>query len=326
MEPLPQKAFEFLDLAPNAGDLLEEVQEGLLATPKHLPAKYFYDKRGSELFEQITEHPGYYLTRSELDILQDFAPEISRKLGKGCFLVELGSGNCMKTRFLLDTLQTPAGYSPVDICSTTLRRASVALRREYPHLELLPVCADFTRPFPLPEPTSTPRCTAIYFAGSTIGNFTPRQTVPLLEIMASALGPGGVLLVGIDLKKDPRILHRAYNDARGITAAFNLNLLARINRELGADFQLDCFRHYAFYNPTKSRVEMHLVSTRDQVVSIEGQEFSFHRGENIVTEYSYKYRLEDFAGLASDAGFELRKHWTDRRKYFGLLYLEVVEN
>ncbi len=326
MKPLPQRAFEFLDLAPGVGDLLEEVQEGLRSTPKYLPSKYFYDKRGSELFERITELPGYYLTRSELDILQDFAPAITKAMGRQCYLVELGSGNCMKTRFLLDTLEDPVAYAPVDICASTLRNAAATLHREYPRLELLPVCADFTRPFPLPKPHVSPRRTVIYFGGSTVGNFTPRQTVPLLEIMASALGQGGVLLVGIDLKKDPRILHRAYNDARGITAAFNLNLLVRINRELDADFQLDCFRHYAFYNPTKSRVEMHLVSTRDQSVTIDGESFSFHRGESILTEYSCKYRMDDFVQLAQDAGFQLRERWTDRRGHFGLLYLEVAEN
>jgi len=326
MEPLPQKAFEFLDLAPNTGDLLEDIREGLRSTPKRLPAKYFYDKRGCSLFEQITELPGYYLTRSELGILQDFAPTIAERLGKGCLLVELGSGTSMKTRFLLDTLSAPAGYVPVDISADNLRQTCGLLHREYPRLELLPVCADFTRPFPVPEPSTSPRRSVIYFAGSTIGNFTPRQTVPLLEIIASALGPEGVLLLAVDLKKDPRILHRAYNDARGITAAFNLNLLARINRELNADFQLDCFRHYAFYNPTKGRIEMHLVSTRDQTVNIQGKKFGFHRGESILTEYSHKYRIEEFVKLARDAGFELREHWNDRRNHYSLLYLEVVES
>ncbi len=326
MEPRPQKAFELLDLAPQTGDLRADALEGLNATPKSLPAKYFYDQRGSELFEQITELPQYYPTRCELAIMQEFAAAMAQRLGPNCLLVELGSGNSMKTRYLLDTIERPVAYVPVDIDRTTLTASCSQLRREYPELSLLPVCADFTKPFPLPETELPPDHAVIYFPGSTIGNFTPEQTVPLLEIMASALGRGGALLVGLDMKKDPRILHGAYNDAPGITSAFNLNLLARLNRELGCDFQLDCFRHYAFYNPTEGRIEMHLVSTREQTVAFGDESIRFGQGESICTEYSYKYEPKAFDALAQRAGFEVRDRWRDRRGHFSVLYLEVVED
>ncbi len=266
MEPSSQEAFEFLDLEPQSSDLLDDALNGLSSTPKYLPCKYFYDERGSQLFEQISELPQYYLTRSELEVMRNSSATIAEHLGPGCMVIELGSGNSLKTRCLLNELRAPAAYVPVEISRNALRQSCARLHQEYPKLELLPVCVDFTKPFPLPTPRVEPRRKVIYFPGSTIGNFTPKQVIPLLEIMVSALGRGGALVLGIDLKKDPRVLHRAYNDARGITAAFNLNLLVRLNRELGADFELDCFRHYAFYNPPKSRIEMHLVSTRDQSV------------------------------------------------------------
>lgn len=326
MEPRPLKAFDLLDLAPETGDLRADALAGLRSTPKSLPPKYFYDRRGSELFEQITELPQYYPTGCELAIMQEHAPSMAERLGPNCLLVELGSGSSMKTRYLLDTLERPVGYVPVDIDRAMLISSCRQLRREYPDLPLLPVCADFTKPFPLPETEDRPDRAVIYFPGSTIGNFTPEQTVPLLEIMASALGRGGALLLGIDMKKDPRILHDAYNDAPGITSAFNLNLLARLNRELGCDFQLDCFRHYAFYNPTRGRIEMHLVSTREQTVGLDGESIQFAQGESICTEYSYKYEPKAFDALAREAGFEVCDRWRDRRGHFSVLYLEVVED
>ncbi len=324
MEPSSQEAFEILDFEPQPSDLLEDALTGLTSTPKYLPSKYFYDRRGSQLFEQICELPEYYPTRSELEVMREHSGSIAERLGPGCMVVELGSGSSLKTRCLLDKLRAPAAYVPVDISSNALRQSCTRLHEEYSRLELLPVCVDFTKPFPLPTPSVEPRRNVIYFPGSTIGNFTPKQVVPLLEIMVSVLGEGGALILGIDLKKDPRVLHRAYNDACGVTAAFNLNLLARLNRELGADFQLDCFRHYAFYNPPQSRIEMHLVSTREQTVTVQGERIHFGRGESIRTEYSYKYDPASFAELARDAGFQLVAHWTDRHQYFGVLQLEVI--
>jgi dimethylhistidine N-methyltransferase len=326
MEPSSQEAFEFLDLEPQASDLLDDALNGLSSTPKYLPCKYFYDERGSQLFEQISELPQYYLTRSELEVMRNSSATIAEHLGPGCMVIELGSGNSLKTRCLLNELRAPAAYVPVEISRNALRQSCARLHQEYPKLELLPVCVDFTKPFPLPTPRVEPRRKVIYFPGSTIGNFTPKQVIPLLEIMVSVLGRGGALVLGIDLKKDPRVLHRAYNDARGITAAFNLNLLARLNRELGADFELDCFRHYAFYNPPKSRIEMHLVSTRDQSVMVQGEQFDFGRGESIRTEYSYKYDPVSFAVLARDTGLRMVDHWTDRHRHFGVLQLEVADD
>lgn len=326
MESRPQKAFELLDLAPELGDLRTDALAGLRATPKSIPSKYFYDKQGGALFEQITELPQYYPTGCELAIMQEHAPAMAERLGPNCLMVELGSGNSMKTRYLLDTLDRPVAYVPVDIDRSILTASCSQLRREYPDLQLLPVCADFTKPFPLPGTEMLPDRSAIYFPGSTIGNFTPEQTVPLLQIMASALGKGGGLLLGIDMKKDPRILHDAYNDAPGITSAFNLNLLARLNRELGCDFQFDCFRHYAFYNPTAGRIEMHLVSTREQNVNLDGERIHFAQGESICTEYSYKYEPKAFDALAQRAGFAVRDRWSDRRGHFSVLYLEVIED
>jgi dimethylhistidine N-methyltransferase len=326
MEQRPLKAFELLDLAPELGDLRADALAGLRAHPKVLSPKYFYDKQGSALFEQITELPQYYPTGCELSIMQEHAPAMAERMGSHCLMVELGSGTSMKTRYLLDTLDRPVAYVPVDIDRSTLLASCSQLRCEYPELQLSPVCADFTKPFPLPETELRPERAVIYFPGSTIGNFTPQQAVPLLQIMASALGPGGGLLLGIDMKKDPRILHDAYNDAPGITSAFNLNLLARLNRELGCDFQFDCFRHYAFYNPTEGRIEMHLVSTREQTVMLDGESIHFAQGESICTEYSYKYEPKAFDELARRAGFTVRERWRDRRGHFSVLYLEANED
>jgi dimethylhistidine N-methyltransferase len=249
---------------------------------------------------------------------------MARRLGPGVRLVELGSGSSLKTRYLLDVLEEPAAYVPVDISRAALQDSCRRLHREYPGLDLRPVCADFTRPFPLPEGRRPAQRSVVYFPGSTVGNFTPDAAVPLLSLMAEEVGPRGGLLIGVDLKKDPHVLHRAYNDARGITAAFDLNLLHRLNRECGADFQLDCWRHYAFYNPQEGRVEMHLISCRDQEVAVAGESFAFASGESICTEYSYKFEPKAFATLAARAGFTTVETWTDPRRHFGVVYLEVA--
>jgi len=304
-----------------ADALRADVLRGLAAVPKELPSKYFYDEAGSTLFEQICELEEYYPTRTELGIMRRHAAEMAALLGRRCLLIEYGSGSSIKTRLLLDHLAEPAAYVPVDISGAHLRRSAGALAREYPHVVVLPVCADFTHGVDLPRGGRRPARRVVYFPGSTIGNFTPAEAVALLRQTARLCGAGGGLLLGADLKKDPAVLHAAYNDARGVTAAFNLNLLARLNRELGADFRLDQFRHYAPYNPCHGRIEMYLVSRLEQQVRIGPDRFCFAEGEPIRTEYSYKYSPKDLRALAVAAGFEVRQVWTDDRRYFSVLYL-----
>jgi dimethylhistidine N-methyltransferase len=311
-------------VVPAAVDQLRaDVVRGLAATQKELPCKYFYDEAGSQLFEHICELEEYYLTRTELAIMRGHAAEMAGLLGRRCLVLEYGSGSSTKTRLLLDHLADPAAYVPVDISCAHLWRSAAALAREYPRLEVLPLCADFTRAVPLPRVGRRQGRTVVYFPGSTIGNFPPADAVALLRQTARLCGPGGGLLLGADLKKDPGVLHAAYNDSRGVTAAFNLNLLARVNRELGADFRLDQFRHYAPYIPCEGRVEMHLVSRLEQQVRIGRETFCCAEGESIRTEYSYKYSPKDLRALASASGFEVGQVWTDDRRYFSVLYLIV---
>jgi dimethylhistidine N-methyltransferase len=306
---------------PTAEDFLADVQNGLRASAKRLPCKYFYDDAGSALFERITELPEYYLTRTELGIMRAHARHMTALLGRNCLLIEFGSGSSLKTRLLLDHLRKPAGYIPIDISGEHLERASLALVADYPGIEVLPLCADFTRPVELPHTIRPPRARAVYFPGSTIGNFLPRDAVRMLCQAATLTGPGGGMLLGADLKKDPNILHAAYNDTLGVTALFNRNILVRMNRELGADFRVERFYHYAFYNARHGRVEMHLVSQGAQRVHVGGEEFALADGESIRTECSYKYNLADLRHMAARAGFEVRNLWTDERNYFAILYL-----
>ena len=298
----------------------EEVLAGLGRARKRLPCKFFYDEAGSRLFDRICELPEYYPTRTEMRIMADHAADMARRIGPGRQVVELGSGSSTKTRLLLDALQSPAAYVPVDISREYLRQSAARLAADYPGVPVLPVCADYTRDFDVPEPSGGACRRLAYYPGSTVGNHEPREARAFLRRLADLVGPGGGLLIGVDLKKDPLRLHAAYNDAAGVTAAFNLNLLARVNRELGADFDLERFRHYAFFNPTRGRIEMHLLSLADQVVHVGGVPVRFETGETIYTESSYKYTPAGFERLVASAGFSLVERWTDREGLFSVQY------
>ncbi len=279
-----------------------DVLAGLTAQPKTLPAKYFYDLAGSALFERITKLPEYYPTRCEIGILQDRAPAIASMFPPGCALIEFGSGSSRKARIVLGAAASVAAYIPVDISGDFLQQDLIQLERDLPRLVVHPLVADFTQPFAIPpQLASLPRVG--FFPGSTIGNFEPPEACAFLRHIGGVLGAGALCLVGVDLVKDHQILHRAYNDAAGVTAKFNLNLLARINRELGADFDLSAFEHHAFFNVEQSRIEMHLASTRPQKVRLNGTTVAFRRGETIHTENSYKYTVESFRALAHGAGW-----------------------
>jgi L-histidine Nalpha-methyltransferase len=321
--PGPAGEVQVLDYGPKLGSFRDEVVAGLRKPRKELPSKFFYDEEGSRLFEAITELEEYYPTRTELGIMRAHAGDMAALLGPDALLVEYGSGSSLKTRILLDHLRRPAAYVPLDISGAHLAQSAAALAAAYPDLEVLPVCADYTATFALPAPTRPAARTVVYFPGSTIGNFDPGPARRFLEHVAEVAGPGGGLLIGVDLRKDPVRLHAAYNDARGVTAAFNLNLLARVNRELEGDFALAAFRHYAFYNPTDRRIEMHLVSLREQRARVGDEEFAFSVGESIWTESSYKYSLDDFARLAEATGWAVERVWTDREALFSVQYLVV---
>ncbi|MFG0262961.1 MAG: L-histidine N(alpha)-methyltransferase [Novipirellula sp. JB048] len=302
---------------------LTEVVQGLQRTPKTLPCKYLYDRRGSLLFDQICELDEYYITRTEWSIMEQNIASIARQIDTHAMLVEFGSGSSLKTRLLLDALQQPNAYVPVDISAGHLLRTAAELRLAYPNLQVLPLVADFTKPFSLPESEPPASHVVIYFPGSTIGNFQPRQAGELLSQMAAMLKQNGGLLIGIDLQKEVEVIEAAYNDSAGITAAFNLNLLRRLNRELGSNFDLDRFQHRAVYNPAHHRVEISIVSRQAQVVSLGDQRVHFDAGEAILTEYSHKYTVEGFAAFASRFGFSLHQHWTDPANYFALLHLVI---
>lgn len=313
----------FHDLQPETGAFLDDVLMGLARPQKELPAKYFYDSRGCELFEAICDLPEYYPTRTETAMMQRLAPEMAQCLGPGCALIEFGSGNSRKTRVLLEVLRPPV-YLPIDIAGDQLRSSAESLAQAFPGLEVVAVCADYTRPLRLPSWASREtRRKVIYFPGSTIGNFTQAETPEFLRRALALVGTGGAMLVGVDLKKDAGVLNAAYNDSRGVTAEFNLNLLSRINRELGADFDLAKFRHYAFYNEREGRIEMHLVSLGGQRVAVAGRSFGFREGETIHTENSCKYSVAEFRDLAMQAGFRSAKTWTDPDQLFSVHYLEV---
>ena len=294
----------------------EDVVEGLSRPRKSLPPKYFYDAAGSRLFERICRLREYYPTRLELSITRKNLSPIARFAGKGAALLEYGTGEGVKTRLVIEALQ-PSLYMPVDISPDALDRAVARLARRFPRLRIAPVRGDFSRPLDIP-PLSDGARRVVYFPGSTIGNLTPDEAHGFLKMSRAQVGSRGAMIVGVDLKKDANVLHAAYNDAHGITAAFNLNLLARINRELGADFDLGRFAHYAFYEPSAGRIEMHLVSTARQTVAIGPHRFSFDRGESIHTENSYKYSIEEFQALAARAGFRAGKVWADPRVWFSV--------
>ncbi len=306
-----------------AGDTFEAaVLAGLSRRPRAIPAKFLYDAQGSALFDAICELPEYYLTRTEIAILRDCAPEIAALAGPGRQLIEFGSGSSVKTRLLLDSLEAVAAYVPIDISGEHLEATSRRLRADYPALAIVPVCADYTDLPMLPWlPGSSGAAKLGFFPGSTIGNLDPDEALAFLRNARRLLGPGGALVVGADLKKDPGMLHAAYNDSAGVTAAFSLNLLARMNRELGANFDLEGFAHEAFYNPAAGRIEIYIRSLRPQSVRVAGQRFFFDAGERVHTEYSYKYDLADMDALAIPAGFMRTQTWTDPDRLFSVNYL-----
>jgi dimethylhistidine N-methyltransferase len=299
----------------------DEVLRGLRSPQKELPCKLFYDRVGSELFEQITSLDEYYPTRAELRILRESASEIAARLGPDCLLIEYGSGSSTKTRLLLDQLQRPAAYVPIDISRELLEQSAADLARTYHDLQVVPVCADYTAAVELPSRLPRHARRIAYYPGSTIGNFVPEDARRFMTRVAEVCGPDGGLVIGVDLKKDPLMLHRAYNDALGVTAAFNMNILVRLNREFGTNFAIDRFRHYAFYNPVFARVEMHLVSLAQQDVRLQNVDIHFERGESIWTEASYKYAPPEFATLAARAGWHVDQVWTDDRGLFSVQYL-----
>jgi dimethylhistidine N-methyltransferase len=294
-----------------------DVVAGLTARPKRLSPKYFYDEAGSRLFEAITELPEYYPTRSEIAILSAHAPDIARLLPERSALIEFGSGSTRKVRILLDAAATIEAYVPVDISAEMLVQEATQLQQDHPRLKVLPVAADFTEPFRLPNAISG-LARAGFFPGSTIGNFEPHQASAFLQHASRMLGPGATLIIGVDLVKDAKILNAAYDDAAGVTAKFNLNLLRRINRELGADFDLDAFSHQAFFNSERRRVEMHLASRKRQKVEVCGRMIEFRAGETIHTENSYKYTVESFGALARGSGWTPVARWTDPQGYFSV--------
>jgi dimethylhistidine N-methyltransferase len=313
--------FAFHDLAPGEESFRDAVIAGLGRTPKALPCKFFYDARGSALFEEICRLPEYYLTRTEIAILDEYAGDIAEQIGMHCRLIELGSGASVKVRILLQALKAPAAYIAVDISREHLREAAAQLAADFPELAVVAICADYTRPFALPKLPGPAGKQVGFFPGSTIGNFEPEAVVRFLGHCAELLGPAGEMLIGADLKKDPEILDAAYNDRAGINAAFNLNLLERINRELGGDIDIDRFEHVAFYNAAAGRVELYLKSLAAQTVGIAGRRFHFAAGELIHTENSYKYAIDEFRALAERAGFRVAHSWTDKADLFSVHYL-----
>jgi dimethylhistidine N-methyltransferase len=301
-----------------------DVIAGLTARPKRLPPKYFYDQAGAQLFEEITALPEYYLTRCELALLRERAPEIARFFPPGSALIEFGSGSSKKVRLVLAAAPTIAAYVPVDISSEMLVQEAEELRRDYPHLAVLPVEADFTQPFALPDAVAGTSHTG-FFPGSTIGNFEPHEACAFLRHAGRMLGSGASLIIGVDLVKDARILNAAYDDEAGVTAKFNLNLLTRINRELGANFDIASFSHHAFYNAERQRVEMHLASKTRQKVRVAGRTIEFRAGETIHTENSYKYTLDSFAAVARGSGWRPVAAWTDAGANFSIHALTFEE-
>jgi len=301
-------------------DDLEEIHAGLSQQSKSISPKYFYDDAGSKLFDAICELPEYYLTRTELGIMLANIAEIAELIGERASLIEFGSGSSRKTLVLLEHLRELAVYVPVDISREHLLQTADNIRADYRAIEVLPVAADFTKPFQLPSPRVMPLRNIIYFPGSTIGNFSADAGLELLKVMHHEAGEDGALLIGVDLQKDVAVLNRAYNDSKGITAQFNLNVLRRLNREFGGTFDLQGFRHRAIYNEEAGRIEMYLDSVRDQTADVGGKTFSFAEGEAINTEHSYKYTLEGFAGMAQAAGFRVARVWMDAERLFSVQY------
>jgi L-histidine Nalpha-methyltransferase len=318
---MPDGSFSFYDLAPGQESFRDAVLTGLSGTPKSLPCKFFYDARGSALFEAICEVPEYYLTRAEMAILETYAGAIAQRIGPHCRLVELGSGASRKVRLLLNALKSPVAYIPVDISRDFLREAAASIAADFPELKISAVCADYTRPFDLPPVAGPPGRRVGFFPGSTIGNFEPEAVVAFLTHCGHLLGAGAEMLIGVDVKKDKAVLDAAYNDAEGLNAEFNLNLLHRISKELDSDIEIADFEHVAFYNPDEGRVELYIRSMKAQSAVIAGRRFSFGAGEMIHTENSYKYAIPEFRALAARAGFAALDTWTDPDGKFSVHYL-----
>ena len=310
-----------LDLEPASSDDEQEILGGLSLPQKQISPKYFYDATGSRLFDEICEQPEYYPTRTELDIMERYIDEIADLTGPHASVIEFGSGSSLKTRLLLNYLPELAAYVPVDISRETLTTAAESIAVDYPKIEVLPVCADFTQRFNLPVPRITPERNLVFFPGSTIGNFDVDSALSLLKVMRAEATDGGALLIGVDLVKPTEILEPAYNNAAGVTADFNLNLLERLNREHDADFSLKAFRHDAIYDSNSNRIEMRLVSLVKQRVRVAGESFFFESGEYIVTEHSHKYSLSQFRLMAEAAGFSVSAVWTDENDMFSVQYL-----
>jgi len=304
--------------------MLQDVLSGLSSSQKTIPSKYFYDERGSQLFDDICELDEYYVTRTEAALMSTCVREIAEVIGPNALLVEYGSGSSIKTKLLLQNLRQPAGYVPIDISGEYLNQVGIGLQSEFPHIEVLPVAADFTKKFHIPNPRSGVGRKVVYFPGSTIGNFQRHDALNLLQDMSDVAGQTGGVLIGVDLDKDRDVLHAAYNDARGVTSEFNLNVLGRINRELGGNFDLSKFDHKAVFNEHESRIEMHLISNCEQTVDVQGASFRFSTGESILTEYSHKYTVDTFSRMALTAGLAARNVWTDPNEMFAVFYMERV--
>ena len=301
--------------------MLDDVVAGLSQRQKKLPSKYFYDVRGSKLFDDICELDEYYVSRVESTLMAEHVDEIASAIGPEVLLIEYGSGSSLKTRLLLRNLDRPVGYVPIDISSDYLSQVGLALQVEFPKIEIMPVAADFTRAFDVPNPCRPEMKRVVYFPGSTIGNFQRKEAQSLLAGMADLAGGNGGVLIGIDLDKDRDVLHAAYNDSEGVTAQFNLNMLRRINRELGASFDPRNFRHRAIFNEADSCIEMHLVSTCHQTANVCNYSFEFQENETILTEYSHKYTFRSFEQMANEAGLVVKRSWTDANNMFAVLYL-----
>ena len=301
-----------------------EVLAGLSKSPRRLPYKFFYDEHGAQLFQQICDLPEYYVTRTEIGILRLHAGEMAAAVGPQIELIGLGTGAGTKTRILLEELRDPAVYVPIDISREQLEKSSRRFQKMFPQLQILPVAADYLEPFELPLPRKLSSRSVVYFPGSTIGNFEPGHACEFLSRLAELVGEDGGLLIGVDLQKDRHIIEAAYNDSAGVTAKFNKNLLARINRELGADFDLAHWQHYAVYSPAEGRIEIYLISEIDQTVRIGDRAFEFRAGEKILTEYSYKHTIGGFIMLARQAGFDFQQIWTDDAHWFGVFYFTVA--
>ena len=302
--------------------MLSDVVEGLSQNRKTLPSKYFYDERGSKLFDDICELDEYYVTRTETALMQQQVGDIAAAVGSNALLVEYGSGSSLKTRLLLRNLIAPAGYVPIDISGDYLSQVGHSLQAEFPHIEIMPVVADFTKSFEVPSPTSKESRRVIYFPGSTIGNFRREDAMALLVGMAENAGAYGGVLIGVDLDKDRDVLRAAYNDSQGVTAEFNLNVLKRINDELGGTFDLSKFKHEAVFNDGRSCIEMHLISTERQTANVCKYSFEFEENESVLTEYSHKYTIHAFGEMANEAGLNVKNVWTDANNMFAVMYLE----